>query len=254
MRSGGGLGVAGIARPAYHTWIWHTVDVKTLPRAVLLDAGNTLICLDLPEIGRLLTAAGAAVTAEELQRAEYHGRRAVNAMVAGPQKGTDRSRAFIYFSSILTGAGIAEKEIPALFDLIRDANDRVGLWRVVPAGARDALERFKHRGVKLGVVSNADGRVAAQLEAARLADLLDFVIDSHRVGVEKPDPRIFQMGLERAGVQPAEAVYVGDLYAIDVMGARGAGVDGVLVDPLMLETVDCPRVRSIAELPALYSL
>lgn len=227
--------------------------MKTLPRAVLLDAGNTLICLDLPEIGRLITAAGFSVTAAELQRAEYHGRRAVNAMVSGPEKGTDRSRAFVYFSSILTGAGIAEKEIRPLFEMIREVNDRVGLWRVVPAGARDALEKMKAAGVKLGVVSNADGRVAAQLEAARLSDLLDFVIDSHRVGVEKPDPRIFRMGLEQAHVHPAEAVYVGDLYAIDVVGARSAGVEGVLVDPLMLEPVDCPRVRSIAELPGLYS-
>lgn len=228
------------------------MHVKT-PRAVLLDAGNTLICLDLPEIGRLLTAAGAAVTGDELLRAEYHGRRAVNAMVAGPEKGTDRSRAYIYFSSILTGAGIPESEIRRLFEIIRDENDRVGLWRVVPAGARTALEKLKDSGVKLGVVSNADGRVQAQLEAARLSDLLDFVIDSHRVGVEKPDPRIFRMGLEKAGVEPAEALYVGDLYAIDVMGSRSAGVDGVLVDPLMLETVDCPRVRSVAELPELFT-
>ena len=224
------------------------------PRAVLLDAGNTLICLDFAEIGRLLTAAGAGVTPADLQRAEYHGRRAVNAMVIGPDQGTDRSRAFIYFSSILQGAGIAADAIRPLFEMIREVNDRVGLWRVVPAGGREALERLKDAGVKLGVVSNADGRVAAQLEAARLADLLDFVIDSHRVGVEKPDPRIFRMGLERAGVAADEAVYVGDLYSIDVMGARGAGVEGVLVDPLMLETVDCPRVRSVAELPALFDI
>lgn len=227
--------------------------LKNSARAVLLDAGNTLICLDFAEISRLITAAGIPITHAELQRAEYHGREAVNALVVGPDQGTDRSRAYIYFSTILTGAGIASENLRPLFDLIREANDRVGLWRVVPAGGRAALERLKSAGLKLGVVSNADGRVEAQLEAAKLADLLDFVIDSHRVGLEKPDPRIFQLGLERAGVAAHEALYVGDLYAIDVLGARSAGIEGVLVDPLMLETVDCPRVRSIAELPGLLS-
>lgn len=226
---------------------------KTVPRAVLLDAGNTLICLDFEEIGRLLAAAGVPMTAARLARAEYHGREAVNTMTASPEQGTDRRRAYIYFSSILKGAGVAGEAIRPLFDMIRQANDRVGLWRVVPAGAHEALTRMKDSGARLGVVSNADGRVEAQLAAARLTHLLDFVIDSHRVGVEKPDPRIFRMGLERAGVAAEEAVYVGDLYAIDVMGARGAGIAGVLVDPLMLETVDCPRVRSIAELPELFA-
>jgi putative hydrolase of the HAD superfamily len=51
------------------------------------------------------------------------------------------------------------------------------------------------------------------------------------VGVEKPDPRIFRLGLRAAGVGAAEAVYVGDLYSVDVLGARTAGLDGVLLDP-----------------------
>jgi len=51
------------------------------------------------------------------------------------------------------------------------------------------------------------------------------------VGVEKLDPRIFEMALARAGVRPAEAVYVGDLYAVDVLGARGAGMEAILIDP-----------------------
>lgn len=221
------------------------------PRAVLFDAGNTLICLDFPLIARLLEGAGVTLTADELARAEYHGRRAINATLGTSAPGTDSSRAYRYFSAILEGAGIAAGAIGPLFEIIRAHNATQGLWRVVPPGGRAALEALKSRGIALGVISNADGRVAAQLAAAGLSDVLDFVIDSHQVGVEKPDPRIFRMGLERAGVAPADAVYVGDMYMIDVVGARGAGLPGVLVDPLWLESVDCPRVRTIAELPAL---
>jgi putative hydrolase of the HAD superfamily len=60
---------------------------------------------------------------------------------------------------------------------------------------------------------------------------LEFVLDSSEVGVEKPDPRIFRLALERAGLAPDEAVYVGDIYSIDVLGARAAGMGAVLLDP-----------------------
>jgi putative hydrolase of the HAD superfamily len=84
-----------------------------------------------------------------------------------------------------------------------------------------------------------------------LREHFDFVIDSTLVGMEKPDPRIFRMGLERLGVAPEEAVYVGDIYEIDVVGARAAGMAAVLVDPLNRWTdLDCDRIAAIHELPA----
>jgi putative hydrolase of the HAD superfamily len=70
------------------------------------------------------------------------------------------------------------------------------------------------------------------------------------VGVEKPDPRIFRMALERMGIEPEDAVYVGDVYEIDVVGARAAGMRAYLIDPLMrLGHLDCDRIASLTELP-----
>ena len=77
----------------------------------------------------------------------------------------------------------------------------------------------------------------------------EFVIDSGEVGVEKPDPRIFQIALERMGVSAADALYVGDLYEVDVVGARAAGLDVVLLDPSGEHSGrDVKTVRSVAEL------
>jgi putative hydrolase of the HAD superfamily len=73
--------------------------------------------------------------------------------------------------------------------------------------------------------------VQRALEIAGLAPDLDFVIDSSVVGISKPDARIFALGLLAAGAAPAETVYIGDSYFVDVVGARQAGLGAVLFDP-----------------------
>jgi putative hydrolase of the HAD superfamily len=103
-------------------------------------------------------------------------------------------------------------------------------------------------GLVAGVISNSNGSVRSILEETGLAAHLDFIIDSSVVGVEKPDPRIFHLGLRAAGVAPAEAVYVGDLYSVDVLGARAAGLDGILLDPRgFWAPRDCRLARGLAE-------
>jgi putative hydrolase of the HAD superfamily len=125
------------------------------------------------------------------------------------------------------------------------------LWTHVQKGAFDALVRLREKHYRLGVVSNADGRVEALLQRLGLAELVEFVIDSHVVGVSKPDPSIFRMGVDRLGLEPGECLYVGDLYAIDVLGARASGLQPLLLDPFegLAHWEDVERIASVAELP-----
>ena len=81
------------------------------------------------------------------------------------------------------------------------------------------------------MVSNSDGRVEEALEAAGLRPYFQVVVDSALAGVEKPDPAIFRAALEVLGIPAAEALYVGDLYDVDVVGARAAGMPAVLLAP-----------------------
>src|SRR5262249_56191413 len=82
-----------------------------------------------------------------------------------------------------------------------------------------------------------------------LADKFDHVLDSADEGVEKPDPRFFDIAVQRSGATKETTIHVGDLYYVDVMGARGAGLRGVLLDEANLRPdADCPRVRSLDEL------
>ncbi|MGH8106480.1 MAG: HAD family hydrolase, partial [Arenimonas sp.] len=111
-----------------------------------------------------------------------------------------------------------------------ELNTELMLWRIVRPGIHAALENFKAQGIKLAIVSNADGRVEADAARYGLAGFFDVIIDSHVVGVEKPDPRIFQLALDRLGVAPQDARYAGDIYSIDMVGARAAGIEGRLID------------------------
>jgi HAD superfamily hydrolase (TIGR01509 family) len=133
---------------------------------------------------------------------------------------------------MLEELGVTDPAIVRALTEWRDAyNPPVGLWSVRDPDAAAALSLVRGAGLGAAVISNSNGSIHSILERLGLAGHLDFVLDSSVVGVEKPDPRIFRMALERAGLQAAQAVYVGDLYSVDVLGARAVGMDAVLLDP-----------------------
>jgi FMN phosphatase YigB (HAD superfamily) len=89
------------------------------------------------------------------------------------------------------------------------------------------------------------------MERLDLTRRFDWVLDSADEGVEKPDPRFFEIALERSGARPETTIHVGDLYYVDVVGARNAGLRGVLLDEADLRPdADCPRVRTLDDLAA----
>jgi len=128
------------------------------------------------------------------------------------------------------------------------------LRRPVP-GARALLERI-HRRATVGVVSN--NQVAEQDEKLAylgLTPLIDFMIISEAAGVAKPDPRIFELALERGRSAPESAVMIGDSWANDVLGARSAGIRAVWFnrfgaarpDPIEVAEVDSYRRPAAVE-------
>ena len=194
-------------------------------RAVLFDAGNTLLFLDYP---RMAQAVGAALdlplTGEGLAA---HASEASQAMERAA--GNDRERAAVYLEALFRASGVPEDRIPEVRECLGRLHRERHLWCSVRERTHEALSRLRAAGLRLGIVSNSDGRVEEALAASGLRDLFDVVIDSGLVGVEKPDPAIFQVALDALGVGPEEALYVGDLYDVDVGGARAAGIEAVLL-------------------------
>lgn len=205
-------------------------------RSVFFDAGNTLLRMNYPVIAAELARHGVTAAPGEVQRAEWRARVRLDAEVFAPLppgvSTESRSSAGRYVRYLLEELGVRDEGIVgAVLEWRRGYNLPVGLWNTPEPRAAPALRLARERGLRAAVISNSNGSVRSILESLGLARHLEFVLDSFEVGVEKPDPRIFGLALERAGVRPAEAVYVGDLYSVDVRGARGAGMGAVLLDP-----------------------
>jgi HAD superfamily hydrolase (TIGR01549 family) len=110
------------------------------------------------------------------------------------------------------------------------------------------LGRLKRDGYSMGLVSNAPADTGRVVEALGLSKYLDSVVISGVVGYSKPNPKIFTIALDEVGAAPAEAVHVGDLYEADIVGARNAGIRGLLIDrDATNQELDCPRLKSLGE-------
>ena len=129
-------------------------------------------------------------------------------------------------------------------------------WARVVPGSREGLRELADAGVRLGVVSNADGTTAERLAREEVLQVgpgtgveVETLVDSGVVGVAKPDPRIFEMALDALDLGPDDVIYVGDTPAIDVVGARRAGIRPIVIDPFEMHTdADFERVASLSEL------
>jgi HAD superfamily hydrolase (TIGR01509 family) len=205
---------------------------RSRTRAVLFDAGNTLLRMNYRAIARHLAARGHTVSVEAVEEAELRARVRLDAHLASGISTEGRPAQDRYIAYLLDVLGLgAPEEVEAATTFKRDYNPPAGLFDCAIPGAQAAIRRAKAVGLATAVISNSNGSARALLEGAGLVGELDFVIDSALVGVEKPDPRIFRLGLEQAGVAPHEAVYIGDLYSIDVLGSRAAGLRAILLDP-----------------------
>jgi putative hydrolase of the HAD superfamily len=217
---------------------------------LLFDAGGVLLDLDYAYLRRLIEARHDAVSIEDLARYEAAARYEIHRQVTEGGRVSETWRD--YFRIMMKKVGVPVEKWEEIVDSLWEAHQKFGLWTVAIEGAPETIALLKEQGLRIGVVSNAEGRVEQDLEAAGYRGLLETVVDSHLVGVEKPDPEIFRIAMKRMKVRPEGVVYVGDLPSVDVAGARAAGLAAVLVDRHDIYPEEkVRRIGSISELPAL---
>jgi HAD superfamily hydrolase (TIGR01549 family) len=215
---------------------------------VFLDAGGVLVHPNWERVAETLARHGVVADADRLAAVEPSVRRELDTE-RGVRATTDRSRGEAYFSFVfaLAGVPLGPALEPARAEL-QAYHAEHNLWERVPEETVGALERLA-AGRRLAVVSNSNGTVRAKLQRLGLARFFEAIVDSREEGAEKPDPRIFFLALERMGARPDTTLHVGDLYHVDVVGARAAGLRAVLLDPHGLyPDHDCVRVPSLTAL------
>jgi putative hydrolase of the HAD superfamily len=216
---------------------------------VFFDAGGVLVFPNWVRVADALRRQGVAADAEALAGAEPRAKRRLD-VGDTIRSTTDNERGWMYFDLVLTEAGIAlSRETEAALLELRGYHAQENLWESMPHDVVPTLSALRALGLKLVVVSNANGRLRHLFDRLGLTSFFDVLFDSFEEGVEKPDPRLFHIALERSGGRAQTTMHIGDLYHIDVVGARAAGLSAVLLDAADLyQGYDCPRIRRIGEL------
>jgi len=219
-------------------------------RGVYFDAGNTLIFPDYTIYREVAAELGVVVETDDAVSAEALARSSFDRAVSSSPDGRDVMSFWdIYYTPFYRSLGVPDDRIDEAIDRTREANDSgLGIWKVPVDGYRETMDGLRERVDVIGIISNSDGRLDDRLRGIGIRDDFDFVIDSAVIGVSKPAPAIFIAAIDLGGLPASDVAYVGDYYAVDVVGARGAGIHPVLFDPVgAYDDVDCDVIRSFPE-------
>ncbi|HEY7659662.1 MAG TPA: HAD-IA family hydrolase [Actinomycetota bacterium] len=228
--------------------------------AVFFDAGETLVhpYPSFPDLfAEILRGEGFEVSADAVRA---HGHVVFDRFEAAARTNElwttspERSRRFWHEVYDIV---LAELDIPnsnGLVDVVYAAFTDSSNYRlfddVVPV-----IDRLGNEGLTLGIVSNFEVWLERLLDELGVRDAFDVCVISGVEGIEKPDPAIFRLAMDRAGVPPERSVYVGDNPRFDVDPARDAGMLPVLIDRReRFPDAPPPRIESLSALPAVLGL
>ena len=227
-------------------------------RLLSLDAGNTVIFLDHARLAEVVSRHGLKTDAATLIRTEgaakrRHAKGGLAEMVDLPWPHRDAPGARGWGAMVATiavEAGLPEAAVAPFLEDAWQVHSARNFWDLVPKGFGDAIERARRHGVQIVLVSNSEGMLAELFTELGIVEHFDLLLDSGIIGLEKPDPRFFEVALKKLRVPPEEALHLGDMYSTDIVGARAAKMRAALIDPHgHYEGMypDVPRVPGVVE-------
>jgi HAD superfamily hydrolase (TIGR01662 family) len=213
-------------------------------RFIFFDVGNTLL---FPNRARMLAPLPLPVDRHPtLATWQALERRTKQEFDQGMVGGTvDHGFWWTFHTYLLKDLNLLDE---GLRDVLVENTQQSANWDQILPGTREALERIR-REYEIAVISNADGKIDAVLRRCGIVDCFASITDSGNVGYEKPHPAIFEAALHEMKASAGESLYVGDVYSIDYIGARNAGMQAVLFDVAgAYREREFPRVESLVEL------
>jgi HAD superfamily hydrolase (TIGR01509 family) len=215
---------------------------RRVVRAILLDAGGIILHPNLDWIaGQVASSRGVTLSRQQLFEGYYRTILEVD-LRRGPvtPQGAPLYSYTIrcwFFGRLLAHAGLPEATVEeAGAELARAAQQTFpresDIYHWAMPGTRERLLQLSRRGFLLGVASNNDGALEAQLGAVGVRDLFGVALDSGVEGVSKPDPELLLRAARALDVPPALCLFCGDVDRVDGAAARAAGMAFALLDPL----------------------
>lgn len=217
--------------------------MKIKPQVIFFDVGNTLLFPNWNRILEPLTNKGIVPTAEQLRSIERKTKVEFDENVTSGK--IDHGFWQLFYGHLLDLLGMDDQAVEtALTEATRLSSN----WDQILPGTREILKDVAGS-FRTGIISNADGKIDKVLEVCGIGDCFANITDSGIVGHEKPHPAIFEAALRKMDVNPGNAVYVGDLYSVDYLGATSAGMHALLFDVSgAYRDRGIPRVESLKQL------
>jgi len=210
---------------------------------VLFNVGNTLLFPNWQRILTPLHEKRVRPDIEQLRSIERRTKREFDDQVTTGK--VDRGFWWMFYGHLLEETGKADADLQTA--LTRNTQVSAN-WDQIRPGTREALDKIGSK-YRIGVISNADGKIANVLTFCGICDCFLSVTDSGNVGHEKPHPAIFSAALEAMKIDAEKALYVGDLYSVDYVGATKSGMKAVLMDVSgAYRERGLPRVETLEEL------
>jgi HAD superfamily hydrolase (TIGR01509 family) len=221
---------------------------RSMP-VIFFDVGNTLLFPEWDEILAPLSRYGRVPPIEQLRELERKTKQRFDSMMATESK-TNIGFWRMFHSSLLAELEISD---PELLDTLARSMANSRNWIRSRPGTRETLNSIA-KSYRTGVISNADGKIAGVLQECGLADCFLTITDSGIVGYEKPHAAIFEAACREMKASPDDCLYVGDVYSVDYVGAKRAGMNAILFDVSgAYKERDLARVESLQELESWLS-
>ena len=216
---------------------------------LLLDAGGTFLFVDQDYLAEVADAHGLQVEAKRFYEEHFRLVHWFDTYVSTQRRFLSRLSE-PYSQILLRLTGLPEESAEQAAQVAEARHEQRHLWEFTFPWIVETLDQLKEEGYRMSIVSNADGRVEEELRNLEMRGYFERVYDSEVVGVEKPEPGIYELALNDLDLQPEEALFVGDMFYIDIWGANRLGIPGLHLDPLGLyEGWPGEHIRDLRQLP-----
>lgn len=216
---------------------------------LLLDAGGVLLFMDQDYLSWLADRHGFRVEAKRFYDQHFRLIHWFDTYVSTHRR-FPPGLSSPYHRVLLETLGMSAETAAQAAQMAQARNEQINLWGFTFPWVAETLDQLKSEGYRMSIISNSDGTVERELHNRGMRGYFERVYDSEVVGVRKPAPGIYERVLRDLGLRPEEALFVGDMFYIDILGANGVGIPGLHLDPLGLyDGWQGARIQDVRQLP-----